>query len=276
VSVLVNGEYNDHIPVSDRGLHYGDGLFETLAVVKGVPRLWDRHMSRLSRGEAILGLPATDKQLLRDEADRLCHGASQGVLKLILTRGSGGRGYRPPVHPAPRRLLSLHPWPEYPAHWYRQGMRLRLCETRCSCQPRLAGVKHLNRLDQVLARNEWQDPEIAEGVMCDEQGRVVCVTQGNLFLLTEGRLSTPDLCHAGVAGVMRELVIDSANALGIPVEVTEIPLESLYCADALFVTNAILGVCAVGRLNEQTYSTAAIPQALLERVTETLQQERQV
>jgi 4-amino-4-deoxychorismate lyase len=270
VSVLVNGEFCDHIPVSDRGLHYGDGLFETLAVVNGFPRLWDRHMARLGRGEEALGLPLTDKQLLRLEADRLCRESDRGVLKIILTRGSGGRGYRPPANPDPRRIIAFHPWPDYPESWFTDGMRIRLCKTRWSSNKRLAGVKHLNRLDQVLARNEWHDTGIAEGVMCDEQDRVISATQGNLFLVSDGRLLTPELDHAGIAGVMREVVILSAQSLGIPVEITDIPLEYLYRADALFVTNAILGICPVGRFDEQVYLPGLIPPRLLQKVGEEL------
>lgn len=270
MSVLVNGELCDQIPVSDRGLQYGDGLFETLAVIDGSPRLWDRHMARLGRGEEALGLPPTDKQLLHQEADRLCAESGQGVLKIILTRGSGGRGYRPPASPEPRRIISLHPWPDYPESWYADGMRLRLCQTRWSSNQRLAGIKHLNRLDQVLARNEWQDPEIAEGVMCDHQGRVISATQGNLFLLTDGVLKTPALDQAGIAGVMRDLVLQSAESLHIPLQIGAVSLDDLYRADALFVTNAILGTCPVGRFEEQIYDSRAVPQGLLDQVAKLL------
>ncbi len=273
MSALVNGHYSDQVPISDRGLHYGDGLFETLAVVEGIPRLWDRHISRLSRGEAALGLPASDKRLLREEAERLCSEADRGVLKIILTRGSGGRGYRPPARPEPRRILSIHPWPEYPDSWYRDGMRVRLCETRWSSNQRLAGIKHLNRLDQVLARNEWHDSEIAEGVMRDEQGRVISATQGNLFLLSDGRLYTPALEHAGIAGIMRELVIQSASALGIPLEINEVALDRLYRADALFITNSLLGICPVGSFEQWDYAPDSIPPELSRKLAEMLDRE---
>lgn len=273
MSVLVNGQYCDQIPVSDRGLQYGDGLFETLAVINGSPRLWERHMARLTRGEEVLGLPHSDKSLLRDEADRLCQQADRGVLKIILTRGSGGRGYRPPANPDPRRILSLHAWPDYPQAWFEEGVRLRLCETRWSSNRRLAGVKHLNRLEQVLARNEWQDPQIAEGVMCDEQDNAISATQGNLFLLSGGGLLTPNLEQAGIAGVMRELVIQAARSLDIPVKMAPIPLDSLQSADALFITNAILGLCPVRQFEAQCYDPDLIPPALFQRVSEMLHRE---
>jgi 4-amino-4-deoxychorismate lyase len=270
--VLINGQLAEQIPVSDRGLQYGDGLFETLAVIDSRPRLWERHMARLSRGEAVLGLPNSDKHQLRLEAERLSDGCERGVLKLIITRGSGGRGYRPPKQAAPRRILSLHAWPDYPEHWYRTGIQLRLCETRWGNNPRLAGIKHLNRLEQVLARQEWQDPEIAEGVMLDTEDRVISATQGNLFLVHDGGLGTPDLSHAGILGVMRELVIESAGNLGIPVRIGEISLEGMRQADALFVTNSIMGLCPVATLEGRAYAPERIPNSLRQVLEERLRE----
>ena len=261
-SVLINGQATDRIRVSDRGLQYGDGLFETMPVINGHPLHWDRHMARLSRGEDALGLPRSDRAQLFREAAQLCEGCAQGVLKVIITRGSGGRGYRPPVVAQPHRILALHPWTDYPESWFRDGMRLRLCTTRWSRNRRLAGLKHLNRLEQVLARQEWRDPQIAEGVMLDEHDRVVSVTQGNLFLVDGGIVRTPELTHAGIAGVMRELVIESAAELGIPLQIGEITLEALQQAEALFVTNSLLGLCPVAALEERIYAREQIPDSL--------------
>jgi 4-amino-4-deoxychorismate lyase len=268
--LLINGKPADQIPATDRGLHYGDGLFETLAVIDSRPRFWERHMARLSLGEAALGLPPSDKALLRQEADSLCEDCERGALKLIITRGSGGRGYRPPQQAVPRRIFSLYPWPDYPAAWYRHGMRLRLCETRWSRNARLAGVKHLNRLEQVLARQEWQDPQIAEGLMLDERGGVISVTQGNLFLVRGEKLYTPALLHAGINGILRQVVIDCAASLSIPLQIKEITLDQVQGADALFVTNALIGLCPVADLEGQTYSPEAIPPALRQAVAQAL------
>ncbi len=265
-SILIDGEASERIPVSDRGLQYGDGLFETIAVVDSTPRFWQRHMARLTRGETTLGFPLSDKAQLQAEAERLCGGCSQGVLKIIVTRGSGGRGYRPPEKPQPRRILSLNPWPDYPDNWCLNGIRLRLCETRWSRNRCLAGVKHLNRLEQVLARQEWQDPLIAEGVMLNDEGRVISATQGNLFLYHAGTLVTPDLSQSGIAGVMRQIVIEAAEELAMPVRIGEIQFEEVLEAEALFVTNALLGLCPVGALDGRTYATDRRPHSLIEAV----------
>jgi len=272
--VLIDGQPAQQIPVIDRGLQYGDGLFETLAVIDTIPRQWDRHMARLSRGEAALGFPESDKELLRREAESLCGGCSRGVLKIIVTRGSGGRGYRPPAHPQPRRILSLHPWPDYPDAWYRDGITLRVCETRWSRNRQLAGVKHLNRLEQVLARQEWSDPGIVEGLMLNELDQVISATQGNLFLLTEGVVLTPDLTHSGIAGVTREIVLDVTQAMGMPVRIENLSLDQVERADAVFVTNSLLGLCPVSRLGLRWYDVRSIPSTLRNRVAESLLQLR--
>lgn len=269
---LINGLSGDLIPVTDRGLLYGDGLFETLGVIDSTPRLWDRHMARLRRGEAVLGFPPSDQALLRREAESLCEGCPRGVLKLVLTRGSGGRGYRPLERAEPRRIFSLHPWPDYPKAWYRDGMRLRLCETRWSRNRRLAGVKHLNRLEQVLARQEWRDPQIAEGLMLDEQDCVISATQGNLFLFREGRLYTPDLSCSGISGIQREVLMECAESLGMPVEIGRITLDQVFQADGLCVTNVLLGICPVAELQGHVYAPEAVPLALRQAVANVLRQ----
>jgi 4-amino-4-deoxychorismate lyase len=251
--LLVNGSPSDQVPISDRGLHYGDGLFETIAVTDTKLQAWSRHMHRLERGERVLGFPQTDKELLLAEASELSGETERGVVKIILTRGSGGRGYRPPEQSQPRRILSLHDWPDYPDHWYTQGISVRLCETRWSRNSRLAGLKHLNRLDQVLARQEWSTPEIAEGLMLDEAGAVISATQSNLFALTDGVLLTPDLSHSGIAGVMREMVIEAAGQLGIGVSVTPVNLPELKQAESIFLTNSIMGICPVNELDGQGF-----------------------
>ena len=264
--LLINGEPTRLVQASDRGLAYGDGLFETLLLIDGNPMLWERHMARLATGEARLGLPGTDKNLLLEETLALASGAGREVVKIILTRGSGGRGYRPPPEPAVTRILSRHEWPDYPASWFIDGVRLRLCETRLGCCPQLAGIKHLNRLEQVLARREWSDDRIAEGLMLDTRGNVVEGTQSNLFLLREGRLMTPDLSHCGVAGVVRDLVIEEADSLGIECYRLAVTVDDLATADALFLTNSILGICPVRGLNQVRYDPTRIPLRLRENV----------
>jgi 4-amino-4-deoxychorismate lyase len=264
--LLINGKPGDQIPLSDRGLQYGDGLFETLAVMRGRPCLWQQHMARLSHGETALGFPPCDKQLLEQEALALCAGQDQAVLKIVLTRGSGGRGYTPPSPCSPRRLVSIHPWPDYPKTWYTQGIHLEICQTRIGRNSQLAGYKHLNRLEQVLARKECQDASWVECLMMDERERVICGTQSNLFMLYDDTIYTPDLSCSGIAGVVRALVIETAQQLAIPLVITDLDRTRLMSADAMFVTNSVMGLCPVATLDTRQFDLDKIPYELRLRV----------
>ena len=261
--ILVDGTESDTLDVRDRGLQYGDGLFETLAVRDGEPRRWAYHLERLQAGCRRLAIPAPTETNLTDEAERCCTGVERGVLKVLVTRGSGGRGYRPPAEPHPRRLLMAAPWPDYPdAHWT-EGVRLRYCDTPLGESPALAGLKHLNRLEQVLARAEWDDPAIAEGLMRDPAGRVVDGTQSNLFWVRDGVLHTPALMRCGVSGVARRLVLEHAEVHGIPFSVDDETYPAdLDAADELFVTNSVIGLWPVRELAGRTYRPGPLAQRM--------------
>jgi len=262
--MLINGETTALLPVSDRGLQYGDGLFETLAVIDGEPRQWRRHMARLAKGCRALQLPLPDSDLLLAEAIQLCRDESQAVLKLIITRGSGGRGYRYADEIGATRILSIHPWPDYPSHYYQQGATLTLCETPLGINPRLAGIKHLNRLEQVLARNEWRGSDIQEGVMCDVEGNVIEGTMSNLFIIEGERLITPDLSLCGVEGVVREAVLEIARQCAIQTSIELVSVERLKAASACFITNSLIGLWPVRRLDDINYAQGEISQDLIQ------------
>jgi 4-amino-4-deoxychorismate lyase len=264
--VLINGKTGDSLAATDRGLLYGDGLFETLAVCDGTACLWHRHMQRLEQGCRRLGMEAPNATDLANEAARLVEGRDRGILKIIVTRGSGGRGYRPDPGAPSRRILQLFPSPDYPADWGQFGVELRFCTTPLAANPVLAGIKHLNRLEQVLARAEWDTPGIAEGLMADLEGRVIEGTMSNLFLVSGGELTTPPVDRCGVAGVMRALVLDLASRLGIPARIAEIRRPDLQHADALFMTNSLIGIWPVRQLERWSYDIAAIPDRLRKAV----------
>lgn len=245
--ILVNGQPADHLPVTDRGLAYGDGLFETLAVRHGVALYWDRHMARLREGCARLGLPAPDIALLSREAHTLLASGEYAALKLILTRGSGPRGYRAPSNPQCTRILMGLDASRPPPDWQTLGVDVRICRTRLSRNPTLAGIKHLNRLEQVLARAEWQD-EFQEGIMLDTEGHVVEGTMSNLFMIRDGHLATPLLDQCGVAGITRARLMEMARGLGIPVRECLLREADLRAAQGLFLTNTLIGLWPVRSL----------------------------
>ena len=254
IGVLVNGVSGRGVSAADRSIQYGDGVFETLAVSDGQPRLWLPHIKRLHRGCRRLGFSAPDTELLAEETVKLLRDSRrQAILKIVISRGCGGRGYRPPEKVLPTRLLSLHAWPEWPAEYRLRGIQARLCTTRLARNPQLAGIKHLNRLEQVLARAEWDDPAIAEGIVLDTEGLLVEGTMSNLFMVRDGVLQTPDLFHCGVAGIMREMVMEIARQQCIHCEIGRYTVRDLAEADEIFVTNSIIGIWPVRAIDAKEY-----------------------
>ena len=248
---LVNGEPGGIVQAFDRGLTYGDGLFETIAVRAGECRFFGAHYARLVLSCRRLALPVPDQGSLLEGAAQLLADDPDGTLKIIVTRGPGERGYRLPDEPQPTCILGYTP--EVPGSIPDSGIRARICATRISANPVLAGMKTLNRLEQVLARAEWDDPEISEGIMLNSRDELVCGTMSNLFLVARDQLRTPVLDEAGVHGVMRSQVMDLADDLGIPCSEERIALSLLDEADDLFLTNARVGIWPVAELDEHCY-----------------------
>jgi 4-amino-4-deoxychorismate lyase len=236
------------ISAADRGFNYGDGLFETMRVHAGAPVSWDPHWARLARGAAALSIPLPHETKARAAVEAACAGIQRAVLKLVLTRGEGGRGYAPPVDANPVLVVGLHDRPPRAP----DIVAVRWCETRLSIQPRLAGHKHLNRLEQVLARGEWVGDEVFEGLMLDTEGRVVCATAANLFARIDGRWLTPPVHRCGVAGVMRAWCLQA-----LPAAEAELTVEQVEGAQALFLCNAVRGILPVHRLGARRWPTDA-------------------
>ncbi len=263
-TVLVNGKASESISAFDRGLQYGDGLFETIAVVEGHPCLWQRHVQRLKTGCERLGMQLPDEEVLRHEAQSLIGSQEKGVLKLILTRGESQRGYVVPSGIQSNRILYLSDWPQALLARADAGLRLRFCTTRLGMNPATAGMKHLNRLEQVLARNEWQDDSIFEGLMQDTQNSVVEGTMSNLFMERNGKLLTPDLSQSGVAGVVRGLVLDLADQMGEPISESRLTRDDLLHADACYITSSLLGVRQVARLEQRRFDKSSIMNPIIQ------------
>jgi len=265
MTTLINGEPGASISVLDRGFQYGDGIFETLAVANGESLLWDRHMRRFFHGASRLGLRAPAEELLRREAEQVCRGAPRGVLKIMLTRGVSGRGYAPRPDAAPTRTVGLLPWPDYPARYRTDGVNAQFCHTLITRHNILAGLKHLNRLEQVLARMELSG-DCAEGLMQDETGHVIEGTMTNLFVVSGGTLLTPDLSLSGVAGVMRDLVLERAPALSLDCRIAGLKREHVLGADEMFLTNSLIGVWPVRRIESREYPVGPITRRIQEAV----------
>lgn len=250
---LLNGERRHCIDVSDRGFQYGDGVFETIEISQGKPVFFQRHLKRLLEGCERLRIPPPDLSLLTAEVAQLCAGADRAVMKLIITRGAGGRGYRQPDPIVPTRLVSVHPFPSYPDDFQAEGIDARFCLQRLAISPALAGIKHMNRLEQVLARAEWQDDGIQEGLMLDYKDHVVEGTMSNLFFVKNGVLHTPSLSDCGIAGIVRKIVIDLALGNNIVVLEQQFFTQNVLEADEVFVTNSVIGIWPIKQLDRQCF-----------------------
>lgn len=248
------------ISVEDRGLFYGDGVFETMLLRGGEVRFIDRHFARLQRGCERLGIAAPSEAIFQGDVAALIKGHNDGVVKYIVTRGAGGRGYRAATTIPPTRVAMLYPPVERDAE---SGIAVRWCETRLARNARLAGIKHLNRLEQVLAQSEWSDPRIAEGLMMDTEGEVVGATAGNVFIVTDGLLVTPDLRFSGIRGVMRDAIVTWAQRNGVPAEERALWPDEVEKASEVFVCNAVRGIRPVVELAERRFHIGSTTKRLL-------------
>ena len=245
------------IDPANRGLAYGDGVFETMRVQRGEIPLWPRHLARLCDGALRLGIVLPSIEVIESRIANLAAGHDAGVLKLVLTRGEGGRGYAPFVDAEPVWLLALHPLPDSPT----SGLHLHWCETRLALQPALAGIKHCNWLDQVLARAEVDAAGCDEGLVLDTAGRVTSATAANLLILRNGRWLTPAVDDCGVAGVLRGWLLEQGLA-----DVVSLPPDAVESADALALCNAVRGILPVSMLGARRWSPHPAVTQLQERL----------
>ncbi|WP_049630042.1 aminodeoxychorismate lyase [Cellvibrio sp. pealriver] len=250
--ISVNGVLDAAISPLDRGFAYGDGIFETCRMHQGKVPLWDYHWERLEQSAKCLKIPL-DKQRLIQYRDELInnvdsHAVTDAIVKITLTRGIGGRGYRLPECPEPTYCIGIFPGVGLQSPPFINGVSVRVCDLRLSCNPILAGMKHLNRLEHILARSEWLD-EFAEGILLDEKGRVIEATVSNIFVVKNGQLYTSDLSMAGVAGIMRRFILEKiAPATGLVTHIIEMKLEFLAEADEIFLCNSVFGIWPINHI----------------------------
>ncbi len=256
--MLINGSAQGAVSPLDRGLAYGDGLFESIRFVGAEAPLWSRHMQRLEEGCRRLRMPQPDTEQLRQEACEVSHDLPQSVVRITLTRGVGDRGYAPAASPLLTRIVAAFAPPSVNAESYSRGVRMRICELRLAAQPLLAGIKHLNRLEQVLARGEWSDPAIAEGLLRDVDGSVISATMANLFTVIDGELRTPALDRCGVAGVARAEVLAACPQT----QVGQIGMKVLLEAEEIFLTSSVRGILPVQSLGDRNYAPGTITRKL--------------
>ena len=262
--VYVNGQRSDHISVYDRAFQYGDGLFETIAVINGNPALLDLHLQRLRAGLSRLAFPEFSMQPLVDDIQDKCQQFDTAVLKLVVTRGEGRRGYLPPATPKINVLQAFSE--KHNNDSIVPAITLCFCNTQLGINPSLAGIKHLNRLEQVLAKKESHERGFEDGLVSDIDGNIIEATSANLFLWKDSKLITPDLERCGINGVVRQLVFNIAEKMDIPVVICNISTTDCKKADALFLSNSLNGIIPVKKLEDASFDQDKWPRDLYSEV----------
>lgn len=271
--ILVDGIESATIPADDRGLAYGDGVFRTLALRNGRPQWWPHHFARLAADCRALMLQPPAEQDCREDIRKLALGLPDCAVRITVTRGSGGRGYEMPQPAAARRIVSASMLPAPPERFYLEGAHIRYCTQTLAHQAALAGIKHLNRLENVLARAEWTDPDIAEGLLCDAAGNVIEGTRCNLFIVEGGDLVTPGLEQCGVAGVTRGLIMTAAAGHGVACRTEAISRARLEASDAVLLANSLIRVWPVARIGSRQWRDFGVARQVrkwLDEITDVL------
>ena len=264
---LVNGVADGDLSVLDRGVHFGDGVFETIACLNHRPRFLALHLERLAHGCEALGFAPPRAPLLREEIERLAGSQQRSIVKLIVTRGPASvRGYAVSGSEQATRVTIRYPWPVEDPNLWRQGVSVRIAAVRLGENPALAGLKHCNRLEQILARREPGAAEVDEALMLSRCGRLVSGTMTNVFLVDgppqAPRLRTPAIDLCGVAGIMRGVVLRAAASAGVVAEECALEPADLAAASEVFLTNARVGIWPVRRIEKRTLTPGPLTRRL--------------
>lgn len=260
--VLVNGKPGAVSPL-DRGLHFGDGVFETIACRRGRPRFLALHLDRLIQGCERLSITPGSIGTIRAEVEQLALRTDAAIVKLIVTRGEAlARGYAPTGGERATRIALRYAWPHDAAGSWHAGVRAGIASLRLGENAMLAGLKHLNRLELVLAQTERDARQIRELVLFSSSDLLVSGTMSNVFIARNGKLETPRIERCGVAGVMRRVVMREARRIGIAIEERAILAQDLEQAEEMFLTNARIGIWPVNALESRELSVGPITQRL--------------
>ena len=257
-SYLINGSFDQAISVFDRGFSYGDGVFRTMKMRNGLPVSWPFHYQKLVADCAAIGIVCPSAELLMGDLQKLFEKElfaedSTQVAKIIITRGEGERGYAPPTITVPTRVVLKSALPHYAESNYDKGVQLHVCDIKLAAQPKLAGIKHLNRLENVLARMEWREEAIFDGLLSDQSGNVIECTMSNVFARFDSELFTPDLSLCGVSGITRQRILGLGGVLGLNVGVRSLTLEQILQADEIIICNSLFGAFQVTQINNKIW-----------------------
>ncbi|MCW8330810.1 aminodeoxychorismate lyase [Photobacterium sp. SDRW27] len=265
--ILVNGFAQSTVSVTDRAMQYGDGCFSTILVEQGKPRLWSLHLQRLKKNVVAFNVAEPDWQQLTEQVHQLAaRYPGKGGVKVLISRGAGGRGYSPTGCASTQVIVSDFAWPPHYEQWQQQGIPLGVCQQRLGLSPMLAGFKHLNRLEQVLLKQEIEHNNWLDAVALDVEGNVIEASASNIFWRKGNTLYTPELDMSGVHGVMRAHIIELIVGTGYCLEFVKNPLDVLLCADEVFITNALMALVPVTEINGIRFTARSALNALNKRL----------
>jgi len=281
VNSLINGIASDYLTINDRSIHYGDGLFETILCNNNKLYYWSQHFQRLQDSAQQLKIACPQEQVLLDDITRLIEenkpesdsksgskssskSEAAWAIKIIVSRGAGERGYKFSKNITSSRLVLLSSLEAEHSSLLSQQLlsgELFICKQQVSINENLAGLKHLNRLENVMARNEWNDKDrnnFIDGLMLNANQHVIEGTMSNLFAIKDKQLFTPDLGLSGVNGIMREIIIDLASKNNIKTSLINLTLDDLTAMDELFISNSLIAMKAVTKLGDSLYKDQAV------------------
>lgn len=245
----VNGQQQQNVDASDRAVQFGDGCFTTLAVESGDPILLSAHINRLKQGCNTLFLPHPNwSELEKQIIDIASLTQTKSVIKIIISRGCGGRGYSSNGFITPTVIISLSSYPTHYRNQQSEGVSLGISPVTLGQNSLLAGIKHLNRLEQVLIKYHLEQTEFDDVLVCDNEGYLVEANAANLFWRKENRLFTPNLTNSGVDGIMRQSIFRLAQKNHWEIDIVREKPETLYQADEIWLTNALMPVIPVSQI----------------------------
>ncbi|MBH71848.1 MAG: aminodeoxychorismate lyase [Pelagibacteraceae bacterium] len=251
----INGKLTSKINIKDRAVQYGDGVFETIAVKENLLEFWKDHYQRLKKGCKILKIKCPSELLLKKEINKFLKKEKKKkfILKIIISRGEGGRGYCPPKNAIPTRILGSYNWPVYPEANYKKGVKIGICKLRISSQPYLSEIKHLNRLEQIIARSEWKTKNISESLMLDFNENIIEGTMSNIFGVKKNVFYTPIVKFSGVEGIMRKLILKLLKEKKKKYKIKKIKLNELLNFEEVFICNSIFGIWPVRQILKKKF-----------------------
>lgn len=265
-AALINGKPGDMVAIQDRGFQYGDGVFETMPVYQGEVLWFHQHYQRLQQGCQALKITIPEEELLLHEVRQLIENRERAIIKIIVTRGKSTRGYKAEPNALPTRVVTCTEWNNPSILNIKSGIRLKLCETPVSRHPVLGSIKHLNRLENILARQEWKDNEYDEGVMCDASGNVIEGIMSNIFIYKDNKLITPRITSAGVKGIMRNWILEQEDTWAVE-ENEGMTITDVMAADEVFMCNSLIGLWPVREFNDVQYQPGAVFHALYQKLS---------